>query len=65
MESERIWIYNLRPMQNITKVIISSSRRRPGSSDFKDFLDSASGLPRTRYGVRNDRKRNYSKVSNI
>ena len=99
----------MRPLQNDIKVVILSSRRRPGSSVFKDFLDSPvpdetgfapmkyalhfmgqafhragkpgndgvgldspgfshagaglSGLLRTRYGVRNDGKRTYSKVS--
>jgi hypothetical protein len=29
-------------LQNVTKVVKLSSRRRPGSSSFKDFLDSGS-----------------------
>jgi len=30
----------MRPLKNVTKIVIGSSRQRPGSSDFKDFLDS-------------------------
>ena len=32
----------MRPLQNVIKIVITSSRRRPGSSDFKAFLDSGS-----------------------
>jgi hypothetical protein len=50
-------------LQNDTKVVmLSSPGLTGGSSVFKDFLDSGSGLPRTGYGIRNDGKRIYSKV---
>jgi recombination protein RecA len=46
-----------RPLQNVTKIVKSSSPGLTGGSgSFKDFLDSGSGLPRTGYGVRNDEK---------
>jgi hypothetical protein len=65
---------SMRSLQNIRKGIIKSSSGpfdmvmalsiveglTGGSSGFKDFLDSGSSLPRTRYGVRNDGKRTYS-----
>ena len=52
---------SMRSLENITKVkIMSSPGLTGGSSGFKDFLDSGSGLPRTRYGGRNDGKRIYS-----
>ena len=51
----------MRSLQNNTKVkTTSSAGLTGGSSDLKDFLDSGSGLPRTRYGGRNDGKRIYS-----
>jgi hypothetical protein len=50
----------LRFLEIAFDVITSSPGLTGGSSVFKDFLDSGSGLPRTRYGVRNDGKRTYS-----
>jgi hypothetical protein len=32
---------------NVIKIVITSSRRRPGSSDFKAFLDSGSSTLRS------------------
>jgi hypothetical protein len=51
-----LWFKTMRPLQNITQVVISSFRRRPESSGFKYFLDSP-----VKPG--NDGKRTYSKVS--
>jgi hypothetical protein len=48
----------MRPLQNITKVAISSFRRKPESSGFKDFLDSP-----VKPG--NDGKMGFAKVSII
>jgi hypothetical protein len=66
----------IRPLQNDTKVVISSSpgllclvrslwaKAGPGDPVFpRIFWIPDQSLSRTGYGIRNDAKRNYSKVS--